>query len=310
MGMRTFLLSLGMAMSFIAVLPSCSKESEPVVKQDLAVENSSQKSEEHQLQELYDKQRILLLQGIRRQRKESQEFRSFNKEKPDDYVFDPEARENKIKAQPWAEQTKRFFLNLPLYFAEEIPFPSVHEISQYNIPSGEKKLLASALALANVASTLTPSTFRATGDNRKRDQQASTRAQRVKEAKAHCEAVYQEALSHAVTTAAGNAVGAGTVAAVVGGVAGSTGGPAGAYIGAGIAFANTLAATFVGVYISEVVTAWLEKEACMSAAENTKCKTIAPNVVIQTSTSSESNSDSGPIVRPSATTSIEYPPTA
>lgn len=269
MGMRTFLLSLGMAMSFIAVLPSCSKESEPVVKQDLAVENSSQKSEEHQLQELFDKQRTLLQQGIRRQRKESQEFRSFDKEEPDDYVFDPEAREKKVKEQPWSEQTKRFYLDLPLYFTGDLPLPSTGDVSQYKIPQEEKVLVTYAMAMVTVARSEFATQLRATDGSNKHKDQATVKAEKIKKAKAACESAYSQELANITTEAVAGATAGGIAGASSGLLTGGSLSLPGAVVGA--VFGGVAGAA------SQAVRAYMHYRSCMNAAENGGCRAVAPN---------------------------------
>ena len=258
--MKTSIFSVALAL--FAILPSCNKAEEPSIQG--SAKSSLDKTEE-QLQQLFNQQRTLLVQELHKQQYQAtQNFRSLSSQEATTYVFNPEARENKIKAQPWTLQTKRFFLNLPQIFAGKIPLPSVHEVSLYSIPDGEKRLLVITLAFVNAASTLDTPMLRAAVDK-----QTSTREERIKAAKAQCERAYEEELAEITTEIIAGAAGGATSGGIMGSVAPGLGTVLGAFWG-GVSGG-------AGAGVVQFIRARMHYSQCMKIAQNTSSQTIAPS---------------------------------
>ena len=239
----------------------------------------SQSKEELQLQAQFQKQRDMLSLELAKQRKAYQSFRSLETLPQADYVFDPEARERMIKEQNWAEETKRFYLNLPRIYSGELRCPSIQDISRYDIPDMEKQMLTNSIAFVSVVQSDRFSSARMMGESGGEGSR-TTRAQRIQAAVKACDDALNEALTRVTVTMA--------IELGFGALFGGPEGAAGTLISAG------------ATATASVVIAYVEHAICVKQAQATTSQVAVADAY-------------GAVVPPSAVApppSTEVPPSA
>lgn len=263
----------------LTAIASCNKEQDLPSMQERQSSSISQSKEELQLQAQFQKQRDMLSLELAKQRKAYQSFRSLETLPQADYVFDPEARERMIKEQNWAEETKRFYLNLPRIYSGELRCPSIQDISRYDIPDMEKQMLTNSTAFVSAVQSDRFSSARMMGESGGEGSR-TTRAQRIQAAVKACDDALNEALTRVTVTMA-----------IELGFGALFGGPSGA--------AGTLASAGATATAS-VVIAYVEHAICVKQAQATTSQVAVADAY-------------GAVVPPSAVApppSTEVPPSA
>ena len=250
--MKLTLKLLCIAVAVTAVITSCNKEDAPRKPQAHTEKVLSEQLEEQELRLFFSEQRSLIKQELKKQRQKLGEFRSLGGQTQDDYIFDPEAQEKRIKNMNWSELTKRFFLDFPLIFEGELPTPSLHDVSLYPIPYGEKRIIAYALAIVSSVKSDRASVARATGGG----QEAKDRQKRIDAAVKICEQNFSREMDD-VALEAIITLGAGTF----------FGTPAGA-------LASAVTVVAVGT-----AKAYAHYSECIAQAKQTRSMAVAPNIV-------------------------------
>ena len=265
----------------LTAIASCNKEQDLPSMQERQSSSISQSKEELQLQAQFQKQRDMLSLELAKQRKAYQSFRSLETLPQADYVFDPEARERKIKEQNWAEETKRFYLNLPRIYSGELRCPSIQDISRYDIPDMEKQMLTNSTAFVSAVQSDRFSSARMMGESGGEGSR-TTRAQRIQAAVKACDDALNEELS-AVTTSVIIQLGVDAV----------LGGPEGAV---GVLQSTAASAT------ASIVVAYVRHAICVNRAKATRSQVAVADY-----------DPNGAVVPPSAVApppSTEVPPSA
>lgn len=263
----------------LTAIASCNKEQDLPSIQEHQRNSVSQSKEELQLQAQFQRQRDAISQELAKQRKAYQSFRSLETVPQADYLFDPEAREQAIKEQTWAEETKRFYLNLPRIYSGELRCPSIQDISRYEISDKEKQMLTSSIAFVSAIQSDRFSSARMMGESGGEGSR-TTRAQRIQAAVKACDDALNEALTRATVTAV-----------IELGFGALFGGPAGA---AGTLISAGASAT------ASVVIAYVEHAVCVKQAQATTSQVAVADAY-------------GAVVPPSAVApppSTEVPPSA
>ena len=263
----------------LTAIASCNKEQDLPSIQEHQRNSVSQSKEELQLQAQFQRQRDAISQELAKQRKAYQSFRSLETVPQADYLFDPEAREQAIKEQTWAEETKRFYLNLPRIYSGELRCPSIQDISRYEISDKEKQMLTSSIAFVSAIQSDRFSSARMMGESGGEGSR-TTRAQRIQAAVKACDDALNEALTRATVTAV-----------IELGFGALFGGPAGA---AGTLISAGASAT------ASVVIAYVEHVVCVKQAQATTSQVAVADAY-------------GAVVPPSAVApppSTEVPPSA
>ena len=265
----------------LTAVASCNKEQDlPSIREGQS-SSITQSKEELQLQAQFQKQRDMVSLELAKQRKAYQSFRSLETVPQADYLFDPEARERAIKEQTWAEETKRFYLNLPRIYSGELRCPSIQDISRYEIPDKEKQMLTNSIAFVSAIQSDRFSSARMMGEP-SGEGSRNTRAERVQAAVKACDDALNEALANATVTAV-----------IQLGFGALFGGPSGA--------ASTLTSAAASATAS-VVVAYVVHAICVKQAQATTSQAVAPNY-----------DPNGAVVPPSTVappTSTEVPPSA
>lgn len=263
----------------LTAIASCNKEQDLPSIEEHQRNSVSQSKEELQLQAQFQRQRDAISQELAKQRKAYQSFRSLETVPQADYLFDPEAREQAIKEQTWAEETKRFYLNLPRIYSGELRCPSIQDISRYEISDKEKQMLTSSIAFVSAIQSDRFSSARMMGESGGEGSR-TTRAQRIQAAVKACDDALNEALTRATVTAV-----------IELGFGALFGGPAGA---AGTLISAGASAT------ASVVIAYVEHAVCVKQAQATTSQVAVADAY-------------GAVVPPSAVApppSTEVPPSA